>query len=60
MKQEALTDIIADQTERALWEVKNVIACVPDEYWNKEYCGMPLWKHIVTVQSLHSYCQNPS
>ena len=36
MKQDNLTDIITDQTERALWEVKNVIDCVPDEYWDKE------------------------
>ena len=52
MKQEKLTDIITDQTERALWEVKNVIDCVPDEYWDKEYCGMPVWKHIYHM--LHS------
>ena len=60
MKQEALTDIIADQTERALWEVKNVISCVPDEYWNKEYCGMPLWKHIYhMLHSLDLWFINP-
>jgi hypothetical protein len=35
LKQDNLTDIITDQTERALWEVKNVIDCVPDEYWDK-------------------------
>lgn len=28
MKQNTLTEIIADQTKRALWEVKNVIDCV--------------------------------
>lgn len=30
MKQHKLNEIIEDQTKRALWEVKNVIDCVPD------------------------------
>ena len=60
MKQEKLTDIITDQTERALWEVKNVIDCVPDEYWDKEYCGMPVWKHIYhMLHSLDLWFINP-
>lgn len=60
MKQEELTDIITDQTERALWEVKNVIDCVPDEYWDKEYCGMPVWKHIYhMLHSLDLWFINP-
>lgn len=52
MKQNTLNEIIADQTKRALWEVKNVIDCVPDSLWNKEYCDMPLWKLIYHM--LHS------
>ncbi len=36
-KETALAEIIKDQTNRALWEVKNIIDCVPDELWNKEY-----------------------
>lgn len=36
MKQNTQNEIIADQTKRALWEVKNVIDCVPDSLWNKE------------------------
>lgn len=60
MKQDNLTDIITDQTERALWEVKNVIDCVPDEYWDKEYCGMPVWKHIYhMLHSLDLWFINP-
>ena len=43
MGQNKLNEIIEDQTKRALWEVKNVIDCVPDSLWNKEYCDMPLW-----------------
>lgn len=46
MKQNTLIEIISDQTQRMLWEVNNVIDCVPNILWNKEYCDMPLWKHI--------------
>ena len=37
MKQNQLNEIISDQTERALWKVKNVINCAPENLWNKEY-----------------------
>lgn len=30
MEQNKLNEIIEDQPKRALWEVKNVIDCVPD------------------------------
>lgn len=60
MRQDSLMDIIEDQTNRALWEVKNVIDCVPDELWNKEYCGMPCWKHIYhMLHSLDLWYINP-
>ncbi len=59
-KETALTEIISDQTNRALWEVKNVIDCVPDELWNKEYCKMPCWKHIYhMLHSLDLWFINP-
>lgn len=55
-----MTGIIAEQTKRALWEIKNVIDCVPDSLWNKEYCDMPLWKHIYhTLHSLDLWFINP-
>ena len=38
MKQNTLVEIIEEQTGRALWEVRNLIDCVPDQLWNKEYC----------------------
>ena len=41
MDQNPLTAVIKDQTWRALWEVKNVIDCVPDELWDETYCAMP-------------------
>lgn len=60
MKQNTMTVIIAEQTKRALWEIKNVIDCVPDNLWNKEYCDMPLWKHIYhTLHSLDLWFINP-
>ena len=55
-----MTGIIAEQTKRALWEIKNVIDCVPDSLWNNEYCDMPLWKHIYhTLHSLDLWFINP-
>lgn len=60
MKQDSLVSIIADQARRALWEVKNVIDCVPDACWNKEYCDMPMWKHIYhMLHSLDLWFINP-
>lgn len=56
-----LTQVIADQTNRALWEVKNVIDCVPDELWTREYCEMPLYKHIYhMLHSLDLWYINPN
>ena len=46
---ENLCEIIKDQTNRALWEVRNVIDCVPESLWSKEYCEMPLYKHIYHI-----------
>lgn len=55
-----LTEDIRNQTERALWELKNVIDCVPDELWSREYCEMPLYKHIYhTLHSLDLWYINP-
>ena len=60
MERTSLSEAIADQTARALWEVGNVIACVPDELWDKAYCEMPLWKHIYhMLHSLDLWFVNP-
>ncbi len=57
---DTLIATIKDQTNRALWEVQNVICCVPDELWEKQYCGMPLFKHIYhMVHSLDQWYINP-
>lgn len=55
-----LTKLIEEQTDRALWEVRNVIACVPDTLWHKSYCDMPCWKHIYhMLHSLDQWYINP-
>ena len=60
MDQYTMTAIIKEQTDRALWEVKNVIDCVPDDLWNKNYCDMPCWKHIYhMLHSLDFWYINP-
>lgn len=59
--QNQLTSVIKDQTDRALWEAKNVIDCVPDELWSREYCEMPLYKHIYhMLHSLDLWYINPN
>lgn len=60
MNQNTYVEIIDELTRRALWEVKNVIDCVPDELWNKEYCQMPCYKHIYhMLHSLDVWYINP-
>ena len=58
--QDSLTKIIEDQTRRTLWEVKNVIDCIPNGLWNKLYGDMPLWKHVYhMLHSLDLWFINP-
>ena len=60
MRQDSPLDIIRDQTERALWEVQNVIDCIPDGLWNRQYCQMPMWKHVYhMLHSLDLWFINP-
>ncbi len=60
MEKNSLTEVIRNQTRRALWEVGNVIDCVPDELWDKAYCDMPCWKHIYhMLHSLDLWYINP-
>ncbi|MFT4145195.1 MAG: hypothetical protein QM644_12130 [Mobilitalea sp.] len=52
--------VIKDQTLRTLWSLNNVIDSIPDAYWEKEYCEMPLWKHVYhTLHSLDMWYINP-
>lgn len=51
---------IRAQHARAMWEVGNVLDCVPDAIWVKEYCGMPLYKHVYhMLHSLDQWFVNP-
>jgi len=55
-----LTETMIEQTKRALWEIKNVIDCIPDTLWEKEYCEMPMYKHVYhTLHSLDLWFINP-
>lgn len=52
---------IREQTSRALWEVENVVDCIPDDMWNASYCSMPLYKHVYhMLHSLDQWFINPS
>lgn len=60
MEENNYSNIIKDQTDRALWEVQNVISCIPDKMWNKLYCNMPVWKHVYhMLHSLDLWFINP-
>ncbi len=60
MESNLLVTVIEAQTMRALWEVKNIIDCVPEQLWEKEYSDMPCWKHIYhMLHSLDLWFINP-
>jgi len=60
LNESSYTEIIKDEANRALWEIENVIACIPDELWDKCYCEIPLWKHIYhMLHSLDQWYTNP-
>lgn len=57
----SFSDVIREQTRRALWEVKNVITCIRDENWERPYCDAPLWQHVYhMLHSLDQWFINPS
>ncbi len=52
--------IIREQTKRALWEVGNVVDCIPNGMWDAPYCSMPLYKHVYhMLHSLDQWFINP-
>lgn len=52
--------ILGDMTVRALWEVQNVIDCIPDAIWEKPYGGRPLWQHVYhMLRKLDQWFINP-
>lgn len=56
-----MIDAIRDQTERALWETRNVMVCLADAgLWDKPYCGAPAWQHAYhMLHSLDRWYINP-
>ena len=56
-----MIEAIRDQTERALWETRNVIVCLDDAgLWDKVYCGAPAWQHAYhMLHSLDRWYINP-
>ena len=57
---ERLVCDLREQTERALWEVGNVIDCLNDALWDAVYCGAPAWKHAYhMLHSLDRWYINP-
>ena len=47
-------------TVRALWEMQNVMDCIPDELWDTCYGGAPLWQHVYhTLHHLDQWFINP-
>ncbi len=60
MNESDCTAVIREQTKRALWEVENVVDCIPDDIWNTPYCNMPLYKHVYhMLHSLDQWFINP-
>ena len=55
-----LVSDLREQTERALWEVGNVLDCLNDALWDAVYCGAPAWQHAYhMLHSLDRWYINP-
>ncbi len=55
-----LCDDIRFLTQRALWETKNLIQCIPDCLWTKRYDDIPMWKYVYhTLYSMDRWFINP-
>ena len=60
MNGQGYLEAIREQTRRALWEVGNVVDCIPESMWDAPYCGMPLYKHVYhMLHSLDQWFINP-
>lgn len=55
-----LSDDIRYLTNRALWETENLIKCIPDKLWNKQYDMLPMWKYVYhMLYSMDRWYINP-
>lgn len=56
----ALCDDIRFLTGRALWEMENLMKCIPDALWDKRYDELPMWKYVYhTLYSMDRWFINP-
>lgn len=56
----SLCEDIRDLTARALWEMENLMAAIPEELWDKRYDGLPMWKYVYhTLYSMDRWFINP-
>ena len=46
MRETSYHAVIAEMTVRALWELQNLLDCIPDALWDRCYGGAPLWQHV--------------
>lgn len=59
-KMQNYVDDIVRQTDRVLWEVKNIVRCIPDTLWDKPYSGAPVYRHVYhMLHSLDRWFINP-
>ena len=42
MRETSYHAVIAEMTVRALWELQNLLDCIPDALWDRCYGGAPL------------------
>lgn len=60
MNQSSLCDIIAEQTDRALWETGNALKCIPESCWARRFGDQPVWRHVYhMLHSLDLWFINP-
>lgn len=60
MRETSYHAVIGEMTVRALWEMQNVMDCIPDELWDHCYGGAPLWQHLYhTLHHLDQWFINP-
>ena len=58
MRETSYHAVIAEMTVRALWELQNLLDCIPDVLWDRCYgmCNRQCWQWELV--SAHSTCVN--
>jgi hypothetical protein len=60
MRETSYNAVVGEMTVRALWEAQNVIDCIPDEMWDKEYHDAPVWQYVYhMLHALDQWYINP-